>query len=791
MGRSLASMVWLAASCISPPTFIPCGDLLCPTTTVCTVGGCADPADVAPCVGKTDGDVCSSSKTVAGTCHAGVCHPVACGNGIVDVGYTEVCDDNNQAAGDGCSPDCRSNEVCGNGIADFVRDEQCDVGIAGLSSDGCSSTCQVELAIWREEIPPMLEYRELAPLAFDSRRGVTVMFGGKPARDETWEWDGTGWARQFPITIPPPRETHAMAYDSKRGRVVMFGGSHYSAPSLYHDTWEWDGVNWTKRSDSGPEGRAMHAMAYDENLEKVILVGGNDDSGMRSSSTWAWDGATWMQLAPLTPAPARSHHALAYDGVREELVLYGGMSGSGAYPRDTWVFDGSTWREAATTGPDVTNRVPASVFDGSVIVMVGDASGEHVWTWDGSSWSQRPDPALTPPFRQWHRIAYDTARQRVVMYGGTKTDLDTWEWNGATWFKLSSMSLPATRTRTSLAYDTRRGRLVLFGGGTDVPFPSTLTDTWEWDGRNWRLRATGGPYLTQQVPMIYDPANDEMMIYVGGPAASSVTQIWDGMSWSMHSGAGPGSRNGYATAYDARRRRVVLFGGSTTETWVWDGATRTWSLASANGPAPRTGHVMAYDYVRERIVVFGGIAGGTRLRDVWEWDGTTWSDRTPTELPVERVAMTATYDPLRQRVVIHGGIEYVDDEPRIAVGALEWDGVSFRTIVPTVDAPIGELAIAFDGVGRQLMTSYAGANVLALWGRRFEVVSGNVERCLVATEDTDGDGRMGCADIDCYPRCSPLCPPGAACDPSEPRCGDGMCGAVEDYLICPDDCPGP
>ena len=37
-----------------------------------------------------------------------------------------------------------------------------------------------------------------------------------------------------------------MAYDAKRRRVVMFGGEH--ASGITGETWEWDGVRWTKRT---------------------------------------------------------------------------------------------------------------------------------------------------------------------------------------------------------------------------------------------------------------------------------------------------------------------------------------------------------------------------------------------------------------------------------------------------------------------------------------------------------------------------------------------------------------
>jgi hypothetical protein len=55
--------------------------------------------------------------------------------------------------------------------------------------------------------------------------------------------------------------------------------------------------------------------------------------------------------------------------------------------------------------------------------------------------------------------------------------------------------------------------------------------------------------------------------------------------------------------------------------------------------------------------------------------------------------------------------------------------------------------------------------------------------------DADGDGLVGCADPDCWARCTPHCPPGTTCDPAQPHCGDGTCSAVESHALCPQDCP--
>jgi hypothetical protein len=83
-----------------------------------------------------------------------------------------------------------------------------------------------------------------------------------------------------------------------------------------------------------------------------------------------------------------------------------------------------------------------------------------------------------------------------------------------------------------------------------------------------------------------------------------------------------------------RRAGVVLMWGGTTgnehrdDLWQWDG--RTWKEITVTTPRPskRTGASMAYDARRQRVVLFGGrIRENGRVRDsdeMWEWDGQRW-----------------------------------------------------------------------------------------------------------------------------------------------------------------------
>ena len=76
-----------------------------------------------------------------------------------------------------------------------------------------------------------------------------------------------------------------------------------------------------------------------------------------------------------------------------------------------------------------------------------------------------------------------------------------------------------------------------------------------------------------------------------------------------------------AVAYDETRKVIVMFGGQiwnpstwaaapTDETWEWSPATGAWRLlAGGEAPKPRSGAAMVFDAKRNKLVLFGGRAG--------------------------------------------------------------------------------------------------------------------------------------------------------------------------------------
>ena len=294
----------------------------------------------------------------------------------------------------------------------------------------------------KQDIGP--EARASHAMVFDAARKMVLLFGGIAAGNrtlsDTWSWDGQDWT-ELQDMGPSPRFAHAMAYDAARQRTVLFGGA--SGADTFGDTWEWDGDSWTQVQDIGPSARAEHAMAFDVARNRVVLFGGVSN-GISQSDTWVWDGSDWSQVEDTGPS-ARRGHAMTYDSVRARTVLFGGVGDVGGQNAptlgDTWEWDGTNWKHvqdigpAAATGAAMAFRSATSALFGG-ISAIATAPGSKLfgltWEWNGHLWTARQDIGVGARFD--HAMAFDSARGRVVLFGGRSDPIadsglkgDTWE----------------------------------------------------------------------------------------------------------------------------------------------------------------------------------------------------------------------------------------------------------------------------------------------------------------------------------------------------------------------------
>lgn len=276
------------------------------------------------------------------------------------------------------------------------------------------------------------------------------------------------------------------------------------------------------------------------------------------------------------------------------------------------------------------------------------AGGQCVSVWESAATN-------TPGARQQAAVAYDSMRERVVMFGGF--DLqgrkgDTWAFDGSQWTLLTTAG-PSARAGHAMAYDGARDRVVLFGGFVGA----SMGDTWEFDGTTWTLRSESGPAARSEHAMAFDAARSRTVM-LGGEADGEQTWEWDGSGWSAAGVAGPPSRIGHAMVFDSSRSRIVMTlgrgpTGLRNGTWVYDGVE--WRQISASGPSPRFYHAMLYDAARDRVVLFGGTSTGAGgLSDTWEFDGTLWSERTTSSTP-PRLGAVGTFETARGAGLVFGG----------------------------------------------------------------------------------------------------------------------------------------
>ena len=258
----------------------------------------------------------------------------------------------------------------------------------------------------------------------------------------------------------------------------------------------------------------------------------------------------------------------------------------------------------------------------------------ELWTWNGVAWTQLASDG--PRWRNFASAAYDARRGVIVLHGGVRPDAalaDTWEWDGADWSEHSGDG-PGAREGAALAFDAARGVCVLFGGAEG---DKALGDTWTWDGTTWQLAEESGPSPRFAGGFAYDAAREKLVLCGGhtidarGFRTHGDTWSWDGTVWQEQSVAGPSPRDGARAVFDPRSRSVLLFGGCEIspqvrffgDLWSWDGST--WTQRPESGPPPRVHPVFAYDARRKVLVLTGGSnAPATVLGDVWEHDGERW-----------------------------------------------------------------------------------------------------------------------------------------------------------------------
>jgi hypothetical protein len=254
---------------------------------------------------------------------------------------------------------------------------------------------------------------------------------------------------------------------------------------------------------------------------------------------------------------------------------------------------------------------------------------------------------------------------------------------------------PGPRSGHSLVYDPSQRRLVVIDGYVP-PHDSTPGELWTWDGGRWEITPGSGAGPSKRIvgAAAFDLRRNRIVLFGGSNSSRGTlgdTWEWNGAAWMEIADTSVGPRDHHVLAYDEARGRTVLFGGNRgpapwpTDTWEWDGAS--WRRAAVEGPVGRSRSSMVYDATRRQLVLFGGIGAPPGPKDpfvvfgdTWVWNGTSWG-QVSGQSPPARYAHAMAFDNRRGVVVMYGGATMNADRQTTHLEDMwQWDGARWTEI---------------------------------------------------------------------------------------------------------------
>jgi hypothetical protein len=289
-----------------------------------------------------------------------------------------------------------------------------------------------------------------------------------------------------------------------------------------------------------------------------------------------------------------------------------------------------------------------------------------------------------PPARHLERIAFDSGRGTMIMYGGGAVidnkfiqDTSVYEWDAKAWREFKAVG-PGPRLAPGFVYDAELRCTLLFGGTFEGASGSrVMDDVWKWDGARWTKLTSTCPLKDPEG--VYDPDLRRILVY--GELASAVDgdarhfELWELKrgAWKKLSDSGPELEDPAPVAYDTRRKQLIisLARDSVMSIWEWAGTNNKWTTTTlTNAPSARRRHTFAYHPKLKATILHGGLtASRSSLDDMWSWDGKQWKKFPPTGLQ-PRSAARSVFG--KDALIEYGGVY---DKGRLSNEIWLFDGV--------------------------------------------------------------------------------------------------------------------
>lgn len=281
------------------------------------------------------------------------------------------------------------------------------------------------------------------------------------------------------------------------------------------------------------------------------------------------------------------------------------------------------------------------------------------------------------------------------------------------WVQRTSTFKPASPQYGTMCFDSTRGLSMLYAINADAT-PDVM-ESWLWNGSMWAQIRTasfpGGPTgITSSYAMAFDSRRG-VVVFFGKNALGTVAETWefDGHNWELVTTSGPPltAAGSGPMVFDSNRNVIVLPRWNPSMIlWEWDGASWTERTPSVSPPT-RYRPGMCFDSVRNVTLLLGGeAASAVYLNDTWEWDGKDWTERFPVHAPAPRREPSMVFDDVRGRVILYGGHPF----NQTFNDTWEWDGDDWTEVFPATSPPARpKYADAFDSRRGKLVIFYDGS----------------------------------------------------------------------------------
>jgi len=322
------------------------------------------------------------------------------------------------------------------------------------------------------------------------------------------------WVQLTTAHSPGSRTQVGMVYDSHAHRALLVGGTVSGSPT--NDVWQlslgitpdWDTVHVDH--SLLPPARNDGGLAYDPAHNQLVYYGGNNGSPPYRGDLWTLTLAstsTWTKSDDVDtsfncsshpdvgtrPCP-RNGTRLAWSSNLSSVCL---AQGDACFPKnDTW--------KAAISGGSTTWTETAGYGDCDYYDPVA-----HGDTHD-------------PDVRSDHTLIYDAQHARLVVFGGFYLDPDDTPANawrastdGTTWTKLPALDDGSFMNHTAV-YDSARARMIVYGGNSDESHPLELSLPATDASCTWTTltpSGTGPSVAYNGHGAIFDPDNDRMIVF--------------------------------------------------------------------------------------------------------------------------------------------------------------------------------------------------------------------------------------------------------------------------------------